>query len=52
MKTCKFYEFMAGIADKRTTRYKELERELDLIVKTFGKYSIQEQRFFDRCIVY
>ena len=52
MKTCKCYEFMAEIADRRTTRYKELERELDFITKTFGKNSFQVQRFFERCIIY
>ena len=52
MKTCKCYEFMAEIADRRTSKYKELEIELDTITKTFGKESFQVKRFFDRCIIY
>lgn len=52
MKTCKCYDFMAENADRRTSKYKELERELDLLTKIFGKDSVQVQRFFERCIIY
>jgi hypothetical protein len=43
---------MAEIADRRTSKYKDLERELDLLTKTFGKNSFEVQRFFERSIVY
>ena len=44
------YEFMAERADRRTKQYKELEKQLDLLVLEFGKESKEVNDFFNKSI--
>jgi len=46
------YEFLSETADRRSRKYKELEKELDSIVLKYGKDSKDVRDFFNIIMIY
>lgn len=43
----KVYKFLAETADRRTKEYKELDKQLDILVAKYGKDSKEVETFFN-----
>ena len=45
------YKFLSETADRRSRKYKELDKQLDSIVNKFGKDSKEVRDFFNQMLI-
>ena len=45
------YKFLSETADRRSRKYKELDKQLDSIVNKFGKDSNEVRDFFNQMLI-
>jgi len=46
-----YYKFLSETADRRSKKYKELDKQLDALCETYGKESKEVKDFFNQTII-